>query len=71
MLETAMEEKPKLDRAAVRKLKLGEEDESLEYWLTQTPAARLHALENLRTPMIILHQDFRELLQLLNEKKAK
>jgi len=50
MLETAMEEKPKLDRAAVRKLKLGEEDESLEYWLTQTPAARLRALENLRNP---------------------
>jgi hypothetical protein len=41
---------------SVRKYKLGEEPNDLEFWLTKTPQERLARLELLRKNYIVLNQ---------------
>lgn len=41
----------------VKKYKLGEEPNDLEYWLTKTPQERLSALETMRAHYILLAYD--------------
>ena len=38
----------KMDRSAVNIVKMGEEEPSWKYWLTQTPEQRISAVEFLR-----------------------
>lgn len=38
----------RMDKTTMRKFKLGEEPNDLEYWLSKTPLERLEALEFLR-----------------------
>jgi len=60
----------------VRKYKLGEEPDDIEFWIKKTPQQRLEALYILRTRYINLFlngigSDFREFIQLLNENNVE
>ena len=43
-----MDDSFKLDKSSIKKYKLGEEPNDLDYWLAQPPEKRLEAVEYLR-----------------------
>ena len=53
----------------IRKYKLGEEPNDLEYWLTKSETERLKALEQMRKEYMELHQIAPVLIKVISKRK--